>query len=144
MNRIIEFLSVLVVAITIIGCATSDQPVFKTVNLSPEVLYPGTSSLITVIVEDRYKVVNRIEGFVKEDPDTALMLNDKGENGDVEAGDRTWSLAVPVSRQAVPGDFEVELTAYNSKGEAVVIRDKKGDMTTLMTTLNVSISPPQN
>lgn len=142
MKRMIQIVCVMALVVVCIGCATNSQPVMSSAQVEPENLNPGTTAILSVNIKDRYAIVSRIEGYIMEEPDIKLVFNDKGEEGDVKAGDGVWSLAVDVPQEAPPGDFVLELTAYNSKGEEINIREKGGEVKVLSTNLNISITLP--
>jgi methionine-rich copper-binding protein CopC len=125
------------------GCNTfSGAPHLRDTAIDPAQLKPGDRALITVKVSDRHKLIKRIEGKIKEEPQITLTLNDKGENGDVKKDDGIWSLEVDVPAQAPAGDFVVEFTAYGRDGHPVPVRDK-GKKVPLAVTLPISIKYTQ-
>jgi hypothetical protein len=129
-----------VTLVAAVGCATaSRQPVMHDAELSVPELKPEERTLLTVKLKDKYGIVKRVEGVVREDPRIKIKLNDDGELGDVKAGDGIWSLQVDVPFHASPGEFTLDITAYNSKGDPVVVRTKDGDAAPLATTCKVVI-----
>ncbi len=112
--------------------------------MTPSDLKPGTTAVITVEVNDRFGIVDRVDGIVKEDPRLTFALRDDGVTpGDAKAGDGVWSLQVEVPFQAAPGEYELELTAYNSSGEVLLVRNAEGDTVPLTVSIPVSIRLPQ-
>lgn len=141
MARITPWLIVVLLIVLGFGCATSRQPVMSEAQISPPELKPEESALLAVKIKDKYGIVKKVEGVVREDPRIKLELHDDGKNGDKKAGDGIWSLRVDVPFHAAPGQFTVDITAYNSKGDPVVVRNKEGDVTPLATTCKVTIQP---
>ena len=43
---------------------------------------------------------------------------------------------------AAPGEFNLDITAYNSKGDPIVVRAKQGDVAPLATSCKVVIQAP--
>ncbi|MBI5091170.1 MAG: hypothetical protein HZB26_01860 [Candidatus Hydrogenedentes bacterium] len=122
------------------GCATaSRQPVMSEAEILPPDLKPQESAIITVKLKDKYGIVKRVEGIVREDTRIKLKLHDDGEDPDVKAGDGIWSLKVDVPFHAAPGEFNLDIAAYNSKGDPVVVRTKQGDVAPLAATCKVAI-----
>jgi len=136
--RILATAAIAVVALT--GCNTmAKAPKFKAALLDPPTLQPGDTAVITVEVADKNRIIDRIEGVVKEDPRITFKLRDDGAPPDEKAGDGIWSLQVDVPFQAPPGDFEREFTAYRADGMAVPVRDAEGNAVPLTETLPVVI-----
>ena len=85
-----------------------------------------------------------VEGTVKEDPRLKFRLRDDGQDPDLKAGDGIYTLRVDVQPQVPPGQFTLELTAYNSNGVPVLVKPKGGDAAPLTQIIPVSIaSAPQ-
>jgi hypothetical protein len=127
---------------SIVGCNTgSRQPQFGRAVITPDQLKPGDTAKIEVEVKDRYDVVRRVEGVVKEDPTIRLKLHDDGLEPDVKAADNVWVLQVDVPFQATPGDFLLQLTAYRSDGTVVPVKSKEGSGP-LSTTVPLKILNP--
>ena len=76
---------------------------------------------------------------VKEDARLKFRLRDDGKDPDKKAGDGTWSLKVDVPQAAPAGHFTVDLTAFNSKGQPVLVRPKDGGAHPLAQSLTFSI-----
>ncbi len=125
----IAILLLCVVSLTAVGgCVTSSrQPTMAKAQISPEHLVPGDTAIITVEVKDRFEIVNRIEGVVREDRTLTFKLRDDGVTPDKKAGDGIWTIQVDVPFNAPPGDFEFEIIAYDSDGEVVVIHDENNE-----------------
>lgn len=127
------------------GCVTSSrQPSMKTARISPEHLEPGDTAIITVDVSDRFDIVNRIEGVVREDRTITFKLRDDGVGPDKKAGDGTWTIQVDVPFNAPPGDFEFEVVAYDSDGEVVVVRDENNEAAPLSMSFSLVIEYPED
>lgn len=127
-------------ALALAGCnSLAGQPKITQASIEPSVLVLGASATITVTVKDKHRTVTKIEGAVKEDPRLKFRLRDDGKDPDVKAGDGTWSLRVDVPQQAPPGQFTLELTAYNDDGVPVLVRNKESGAGPLMQVLPISI-----
>ena len=117
----------LVVVLILSGCNTlGRQPQLRDALVTPSELSPGESAVITVKVYDRYDIVESVVGVVVEDERLKFELLDDGQPPDVEAGDGIWSLMVDVPFLAQPGQFTLEFTACDARGEAVVVKTKDG------------------
>ncbi len=140
-----RLLTTLAVAIVLSGCATTKQPMITSAAIIPNQLQPGDTAVISVQIEDKFGVVTRVEGVVKEDPTLNFKLLDDGQAPDAAAGDGIWTLEVAVPFNAPPGDFQFNLVAYDDSGSPVLIRDENGEVMTLNTnfTLNITIPPQQ-
>ena len=144
MKQALSLTLVVVVVAMVGGCATGARPQVKTGLITPADLKPGESAVITVELQDKYKVVKRLEGTVVQNPDIAFELRDDGAApGDEKADDGIWSLKVDVPFQAPPGDYQLDLTAYNDKGDKVMVRDKDGNTVPLTVSIPVRIQLPQ-
>ena len=142
------FLSVLVTVLGTAGCMSQRQPQLRNGILTPPELVPGNSGVISVEVKDRYGIVARLEGIVKQSPALTFVLSDDGvmvecddgvERGDAEAGDGIWSKVVDAPFYAPPGNYELDVTAYNSSGEILMVRDPEGNTVPLSITIPVRI-----
>jgi|GEM_PF-569148 len=135
---VIVTLAVPLIAVT--GCNTlSGQPAMRQATITPEPLYPGAEAVLSVQVRDRQDIVKRVEGIILEDPRLTFRLRNDGEPPDEKAGDATWSMAVVVPRQAVPGEYTMQLTAISGDGRPILIRDKRGVVQPMQVTLPVRI-----
>ncbi|MBI4558959.1 MAG: hypothetical protein HY706_15355 [Candidatus Hydrogenedentes bacterium] len=130
---------------TLAGCATLHRPPqLADLQVVPAELKPGDSAMVTVRVSDRHEIIDRVEGVVKEDPRMKFKLRDDGKQPhDAGAGDGVWSLKISVPFQAPPGRFTLEFTAYNSKGEPVLVRSREGGVVPLTASTTVEIRYPQ-
>lgn len=124
------------------GCNTmSGQPQFVEAALTPPVLHPDESGVLTVKVKDKHAIVNGVKCVAQEYPEKALTLKDDGEAPDVKPGDGTWTLSVDVPPEAPPGDFTMEFTAYRSDGLPITVRDDQGNVVPMKALLPVRIDP---
>jgi len=137
------FYTVVLTTLLLSGCNTlSGQPQIARAGIDPEVLEPGSTAVITLVLKDKQGVVKRIEGIVLEDPRIAFPLRDDGQPPDEKAGDNVWSMQVDVPFQAPPGKFSLEFTAYGPDGMPVSIRDDDGEVTVLKETVPINIQFP--
>jgi len=126
------------------GCnSLGGVPEFKASAIAPQALHPGDTALITINVKDKNGIIDSISGAVKEEPGIKLTLRDDGQEGDVKAGDGTWSLAVLVPMESQPGAYHLTFTAYRSDGVAVPIRSEAGEITALSVEFPMVISYKQ-
>ena len=143
MRHLGAVLACVVVAGTVMGCNTlGRQPRLENASIAPASLMPEQSAVITVKVVDKQKIVDRVVGVVLEDPRMKFPLRDDGVAPDQKAGDHVWSLQVDVPFGAPPGQFTLELTAFNSKGDAIVVRKSKSEEGPLTTTCTLVIEYP--
>ena len=123
-----------------VGCSTlPDAPEIVGGGIVPSNLQPGDTAIITVEMQDKFEIVRRVEGVVKEDPSIVFELKDDGIPPDAAADDNVWTLQVDVPFNAPPGSFELTLRALNSDGEQVIIRDEAGEAAPLGVTYNLDI-----
>lgn len=133
----------LILALT--GCATqSRQPGFIDVRMTPYILKPGDQQVLIIVkINDRFDTVTRLEGVVKEDPSIVLPLVDDGTGPDEKANDDIWVGEVDVPFDAPPGEFDLEITAYNINGERVLIRNEEEEVMPLVTNVQFVIRYPE-
>jgi len=144
MQRTGSTLAVVVLLVALAGCHTrARRPVIRDAQIVPAELKPGDAALITVDIADRYGIVDRVEGVVREDPRITFQLRDDGIGPDEAAGDGTWTLKVDVPFQAPPGEFELEFTAFRSDGQPILVRDADGDTIPLSGTFGMVIRYPE-
>lgn len=142
MRQVVYAAAIGILLAGLVGCnSASRQPQFQRAVITPDQLKPGDTAMIEVDVKDRYDIVRRVEGVVKEDPTIRLKLHDDGQAPDVKADDNTWVLQVDVPFQATPGDFLLQLTAYRADGSAVPVKGKEGTAP-LSTTVPLKILNP--
>lgn len=134
----------LLITIACVGCATvTSQPHLSSAQILPNDLKPGDTAVITVKLDDKFGVVKRVEGVVKEDRTIKFKFEDNGAIPDDEANDGIWTIQVDVPFNAPPGQFNFEVTAYNEVGEVVVVDDKKGEAAPLATSFTLDIKYPE-
>jgi hypothetical protein len=125
------------------GCVTSHQPSLFNAMMMPVDLKPGDTALITVVVDDRFGLVNEVSGIVKEDKTITFNFRDDGTQGDEKADDNIWSMKVDVPFNAPPGGFTFEITAFDSNGNPIIVRDENKEVMTMSTTFTLDITYPE-
>lgn len=144
MKRIAKVFLCAVLLMGVGGCVTSSrQPSMEKAKISPERLEPGDTAIITVQVKDRFEIVNRIEGVVREDRTLTFKLRDDGVSPDEKAGDGIWTIQVDVPFNAPPGDFEFEVIGYDDEGKVIVISDENDEAAPLSTSFALIIQYPR-
>ncbi len=132
-----------VAAVVCSGCATmTGQPSMGTASILPDDLKPGDTAVITVKIEDKFHVVSRVEGVVKEDRTITFRFEDNGVPPDDKAGDGIWTIQVDVPFNAPPGDFHFEVAGFDASGNLLVVEDKKGEAAPLSTAFPLVIQYP--
>lgn len=140
LNHCARAIAMAATALAAAGCnSMAGQPQIKTAAIEPSAVLIGSSAVISVAVKDKHHTVTKIEGAVKEDPRLKFRLKDDGKDPDAKAGDGVWSLRVDVPPTAPPGQFTVDLTAYNADGQPVLVRPKGGGAGPLTQSLTVTI-----
>ena len=144
MKRTGTTLALALLAVAAVGCNTlGRQPKLNDAAIEPASLMPGDSAMITVKVIDKQHIVDRVIGVVQEDTRMKLPFYDNGVAPvDAKAGDGIWSSPVVVPPMALPGQFTLELTAFNSKGEAIQVRKSKHETGPLTATCTWVITAP--
>ena len=126
------------------GCATmTGQPKMSAASILPAELKPGDSAVITVAIRDKFHVVKRVEGVVKEDRTIKFNFTDDGVPPDAAAHDGVWTIQVDVPFNAPPGHFEFEVSGYDERGEVVVVDDKQHESAPLSTSASLVIHYPE-
>lgn len=127
------------------GCAfTGGAPLMHSAQIMPVDLKPGDTAIITVQVDDKFKVVQKVEGVVKEDRTISFDFVDNGVAPDVKAGDGVWTIQVDVPFNAPPGTFEFEVVGFDENGEIVVIKDAQDEAAPLSTSFKLVIRYPDD
>jgi hypothetical protein len=135
----------LAAAALVAGCAaTGGRPVMHEAQILPADLKPGDTAVITVRLEDKFRVVRRVEGVVKEDQTIKFNFMNNGVAPDADAGDDIWTIQVDVPFNAPPGTFEFEVVGYDEHGQVVVIEDEHGDAAPLATSFKLDIRYPDD
>jgi len=133
-------------AILLTGCATtSKQPSLSNAVITPNMLNPGDTAVITVHVEDEFGIVKQVNGIVDEDGTIAFVFKDDGEGADGVAGDGIWTIKTEVPFNAPPGVFNFKVEGLNDSGEIIVIHDENKEAIPLATQFKLTIQyPAQN
>jgi hypothetical protein len=138
------WISFAVVITVCAGCVTHlEQPSLSQATMMPNDLKPGDDALITVVVEDSFKIVDRIEGRVLEDTTIRFKFRDDGKNADAVADDGVWSMKVQVPFNAPPGGFTFEIQAFDSNDNLIVVTDVNKEAVPLVTTVKLNITFPE-
>jgi hypothetical protein len=111
-------------------------------QILPTDLKPGDTAVITVQVDDKFGVVRRVEGVVKEDRSITFEFTDNGVSPDASMGDGIWTIQVDVPFNAPPGTFEFEVSGYDNEGDLVVVDDENGEAAPLQTSFSLEIRYP--
>ncbi|NUM56794.1 MAG: hypothetical protein HUU46_24460 [Candidatus Hydrogenedentes bacterium] len=133
-------------ALAVTGCNTMGrQPKLQDAVINPAALKPGENATITVKVVDKHKIVQRVVATVAEDQRMKFKMRDDGVAPDEKAADGIWSYSVRVPFMAPPGNFTLEITAYNAKGEAINVKKGQKEIGPLTATTSWSITyPPES
>ncbi|MBX7258761.1 MAG: hypothetical protein K1Y02_20535 [Candidatus Hydrogenedentes bacterium] len=143
MKRHIVGIALLVFVVATTGCNTMGrQPRLNDAKITPATLKPGESAIITVKVVDKYKIISRVVAVVKEDQRIKFKLRDDGNPPDEKALDGVWTLRADVPFNAPPGQFTLEIGAYNSKNEPIQVKTGKGETGPLSATCIWSVEYP--
>jgi hypothetical protein len=125
------------------GCATSSkQPSLSNAVITPNVLNPGDTAIITVQVKDNFEIVKQVNGIVDEDGSIAFMFKDDGVDPDAAANDGIWSIKTEVPFNAPPGVFNFKVEGLNENGEIIVIQDENKEAVPLSTQFQLTIQYP--
>ena len=139
----VRIIAVIASALVAAGCmSVPKRPAISSASIVPSDLKPGDSAVMTVEVQDKFGLVQRVEGIVKEDPTVLFQLQDDGIAPDKQAGDGIWSLQVDVPFNAPPGEFEVTVNTYNASGELILITNEEGEVSPLMASFGLIIRFP--
>lgn len=126
------------------GCATmTSQPKMGAAEILPKDLKPGDSAVVTVTIHDKFQVVKRVEGVVKEDRTIKFQFKDDGVPPDAKARDGIWTIQVDVPFNAPPGQFVFEVSGYDERNEVVVVDDKRRESVPLTSTVSLTIRYPE-
>lgn len=143
MKRFAGVLAAFVFVAAVSGCNTMGrQPKLENATINPAALKPGDNAAITVKVVDKHKIVQRVVATVTEDQRMKFKLRDDGIAPDEKAGDGVWSYSVRVPFMAPPGNFTLEITAYNEKGDAINVKKGQKEIGPLTATCTWSITYP--
>ncbi len=143
MKRIGAVVQIVLCVGVVAGCTTMGrQPHMQDALISPARLKPGDTAIVTVKVVDKFNIVDRVVGVVVEDDRMKLKLRDDGEPPDAKTGDGVWTLQVDVPFVAPPGEFTLELTAYNTDGEIIMVKTGDASTAPLSVTCDLVIEYP--
>lgn len=138
-SLVLTFLAVLPL---LSACTTiPKRPRLLSAEIVPNVLKPGDSAIVRATFQDRFSVIDHVHGRIPEDPTIEFKLRDNGVAPDEMANDDVWTLLVDVPFNAPAGDFELELTAYNSEDQPILVQNSYREVEPLQTTLSLTIQP---
>jgi hypothetical protein len=112
-------------------------------TISQPELKPGDTAIVTVKVDDRFGIVDRVEGVVAEDGTILFRLRDDGVDPDAQAGDGIWTIKVEVPFNAPPGEFHFTLYAYDNENNRILILDDMGETAPLSSSFDLRIVVPE-
>jgi hypothetical protein len=141
-KTMLQVSTAIAMALAMSGCATMNRiPEFATVSIEPSTLKPGESAILMASVSDSFGIVRRVEALVIEDKRVRLRLKNDGLEPDLKADDVTWTLRVDVPMQAPPGEFNLELQAFDLKGNTILVPGPGGNNVPLTSTCKLVIAP---
>lgn len=139
MKYCIVVLSMIVAGGFITGCATPGHvPTFRDAVIEPAELAPEGQASITARIQDHHGIVDRVEVEVAGDPDNAFELT-QVEDGPTSV----WTRDVDVPYNVPEGEYTVRFTAYDSRGEVVVVQDETGSDQPLRATTQMRVRMPE-
>lgn len=145
MSIAMRLIPLIALAAVLAGCATIGGatygriPEIREASVTPAELQVGQDGVITVRIQDYHGIVDRVDGVVREDPRLTLAL-EKVE----DAPTSVWRLDVEVPPDAPPGDFEIEFTAYDARGEVILVPHEDGHDTPLRATTHMRVVYPDD
>ncbi len=126
------------------GCASmKSQPSIENAVIDPALLMPGSIAVLTVDLSDRFGIVADVVGHVKQDPSITFRLRDDGVDPDIDAGDGVWTFQYAVPFTAPPGSFGLVISAQDSSGDVILVRDEAGEVGPMSAELGVEIRFPE-
>ena len=138
---VVTLLTMVLVAAS--GCNTlGRQPKFREAQIEPSVLKPGDSAIITVLLIDKIRTVDKVVGVLPDYPGMKLALRDDGNPPDEQAADGIWTLQVDVPFMAPPGEFVLDITAFDRNGDVVIVKQADKSQGPLSTTCTLEIQYP--
>ncbi len=141
MKYCIVVLSMIVAGGLMAGCATTPGhvPTFRDAMIEPAELAPEGQASITARIQDEHGIVDRVEVEVAGDPDNAFELT-QVEDGPTSV----WTREVDVPYNVPEGEYTVRFTAYDSRGEVVVVQDETGSDQPLRATTQMRVVMPED
>lgn len=139
MKHCVVVLSMIVVGGLISGCATPGHvPSFREAAIEPAELAPEGQASIIARIQDQHGIVDRVEVEVAGDPDNAFELT-QVEDGPISV----WTRDVDVPYNVPEGEYTVRFTAYDSRGEVVIVQDETGSDQALRATAQMRVVMPE-
>ena len=107
------------------GCA--GQLAIKEITADPNEVTAGKQATLMVIFTGPKKKVASVTATVREAPEVYYRLNNDGKNGDEEAGDNIWTCNAIVPYEAMPGTYNLDISAKDTEGNILFMEkvDKK-------------------
>ncbi|MDP7639220.1 MAG: hypothetical protein QGG73_05830 [Candidatus Hydrogenedentes bacterium] len=121
----------------------NSQPSIENAAIEPALLMPGSVAVLTVDLSDRFGIVDRVVGHVKQDPSITFRLRDDGVAPDEAEADGVWTFEYAVPFTAPPGAFDLVISAQDSAGDLILVRDGEGEARSMATELGVEIRFPE-
>ena len=119
------------------GCAS--QLAVQSFAADPADISPGQSAILMVTFQGPADQVYSVVATVREAPDIMYTLNNSGNNGDAQAGDKTWSIEVTVPYEATPGDYHLDIVALDQERKIIVEKGVEMEDVSQSGTLEVTV-----
>ena len=143
MKNVVMGLILVFGASSLLGCNTlSRQPQLKDPVIAPTVLKPDAEGLIKIQVVDRYHIVRKVDGTLREMSNVKIHFRDDGQGQDEKAGDQVWSYAFHVALTMPPGVYHLDVTALRADGLPVPVKHADKSKGPLTLTIPVEIKNP--
>ena len=128
---------------SLLGCNTlARQPQLKDPVITPAALKPDAEGLIKIQVVDRYNIVRKVEGTLREMSNVKIQFRDDGLGQDEKAGDQVWSYAFHVALTMPPGVYHLDVTALRTDGLPVPVKHADKSKGPLTLTIPFEIKTP--
>lgn len=116
------------------------QPALAAPAVVPGAAKAGQEVVVTVAVRDSERIIDTLGMEVNFPEPLVSDLFDKGEEGDVVAGDNVWTRKIVIPAGAPAGVYEIRVTAYDANGETVQVQHPDGSATPLSTSASLTIN----
>ncbi|HOE66336.1 MAG TPA: hypothetical protein PLO62_07400 [Candidatus Hydrogenedentes bacterium] len=95
-------------------------------RIEPVAVRPGESLKISTRIADPDRQVDTVGVTIPQLDGQTFDLYDNGSNGDAQAGDGIWSYAFTLPPTAAPGQYALNIVAYDKNGTPLLVKAADG------------------
>ena len=125
------------IIVFVLGCAARFS--IEETKVEPSQVAPGEDAKIFVVFKGPKDKVANVTATVREYPEMVIPLNDKGENGDIKAGDNIWTFKMTIPWEAPADIYHLDISVYDQSGNEIITKGFEQQSTGRSGTIELTI-----